>query len=128
MTNSTEVFPIVGCPAVRHPDVADYDRRWFLVDEACQWLPLTRSGPLAEVSIEVRHGSLVLRAPGMLRLDIPMDVIEDDESVWRVAQVSHQSVRAVDEGELAAAWFGNVLNRPCRLFKLHPDESTPSFA
>ncbi|VFR47444.1 ortholog of Bordetella pertussis (BX470248) BP3468 [plant metagenome] len=63
----------------------------------------------------------MLRAPGMLRLDIPLDVIEDDDSVRRVARVADQDVDVVDEGDLAAAWFSNVAGQPCRLVKLHPD-------
>ena len=31
--------------------------------------------------MELRLGYLVLKAPGMLRMDIPLDVIEDDDSV-----------------------------------------------
>ena len=38
------------------------------------------------VTMTMKLGYLVLRAPGMLRLDIPLDVIEDDDSVRRVAQ------------------------------------------
>lgn len=128
MNKRSEFCPIVGCPGVHHPDASDYDQRWFLVDHANQWIGLERCGPLAAVTLDLRHGNLVIRCPGMLRLDLPMDVIEDDESVCRQAKVAAVLVNAVDEGELAAAWFSNVLNFPCRLFKLHPDQATPVFA
>ncbi len=66
-------------------------------------------------------GYLVLRAPGMLRMDIPLDVIEDDDSVVRQASIATQSVAVVDEGDLAAVWFGHVTGQTCRLVKVHPD-------
>jgi hypothetical protein len=33
----------------------------------------------------------------------------------------------VDDGDLPAVWFGNVIGIPCRLVKVHPDESVPKF-
>ena len=66
-------------------------------------------------------GYLVLRAPGMLRMDIPLEVIEDDDSVLRQAMIGAQQVVVVDEGDLAATWFGHVTGQICRLVKVHPD-------
>ena len=71
--------------------------------------------------MSVRFGYLVVRAPGMLRMDIPIDVIEDDDSVLTEARVGGQPVKVVDEGSLAAAWLGDLLGHPCRLVKVHPD-------
>lgn len=57
----------------------------------------------------------------MLRLDVPLDVIEDDDSVERSARIGGSDVRVVDEGELASAWFSQRLGQPCRLVKVHPE-------
>jgi hypothetical protein len=57
----------------------------------------------------------------MLRLDIPLDVLEDDDSVRGQAQVGGRPVDIVDEGELVATWVSKFLERPCRLVKVHPD-------
>jgi hypothetical protein len=127
MTTPNEVVLIVGCPHVGHEDAERFKHRWFLMDEQNHWLGDLSGEPLASVQINISHGNMVLRAPGMLRLDIPMDVIEDDDSVWRDAMVDKLQVRVVDEGDLAAVWFGNVIGRACRLVKVHPDEPTPSF-
>ncbi len=121
MTTDQSSTPIAGCRAVDHPDAAAYDRRWLVVDEDGQWLDASRAEDLARIEIGVRFGYLVLRAPGMLRLDIPMDVIEDDESVVGEARVGTQAVRVVDEGDLAAAWLAEMLGRPARLVKIHPE-------
>ncbi len=118
---------VVGCAPVTHEDAARFDKRWFLVDESNTFDPAVSGQALASIELSISQGNLVLRAPGMLRLDIPMDVIEDDDSVWRDATVGEQTVKVVDEGDLAAVWFGNVLGRACRLVKVHPDEQVPVF-
>ncbi len=118
---------IVGCPVLSHEDAARFEMRWFLVDENFVWHPDQLTRKLSAVQISISFGNMVLRAPGMLRLDLPMDVIEDDDSVCRQAQVGKQVVKVVDEGDLAAAWFSNVVGKPCRLVKIHPDASMPAF-
>ena len=115
------VCPVVSCQGLDRPGSQEYDRRWFVVDEAGQWLSASSAPGLSQVSCEVRMGSLVLRAPGMLRLDIPMDVIEDDDSVRKQVMVSGQKVNVVDEGDVCATWFSHVAGKTCRLVKVHPD-------
>lgn len=122
---STEYELIVGCPKVANDDAARFARRWLVVDEHLAWHSDLYADQLRGVEISMSFGNMVLRAPGMLRLDLPMDVIEDDESVWRDARIGDKSVKVVDEGDLAAVWFSNVTGKPCRLVKIHPDEPTP---
>ncbi|HEX7386057.1 MAG TPA: MOSC N-terminal beta barrel domain-containing protein [Castellaniella sp.] len=118
----TELFhPIAGSAGLDLEDARAYDKRWLLVDDDNVWLGGAQAPRLGELDLSLRFGYLVIRAPGMLRLDIPLDVIEDDESVERVAKVGEQSVKVVDEGDLAAAWFAEWLQKPCRLMKVHPD-------
>ncbi|VFR61200.1 ortholog of Bordetella pertussis (BX470248) BP3468 [plant metagenome] len=117
---SASLQPVAACGPVAAADAA-YDRRWLVVDASGTWLTAQAAPALSRVTPSMKLGYLVLRAPGMLRLDIPLDVIEDDDSVRRVARVADQDVDVVDEGDLAAAWFSNVAGQPCRLVKLHPD-------
>jgi len=117
--NDLACTPVAGCaPAAGAPA---YHRRWLVGDPQGQWLSAQACPGLADIKTELRLGYLVLRAPGMLRLDIPLDVIEDDDSVRRTALVNGKPVDVVDEGDLAAAWLGNCLQRPCRLYKVHPE-------
>jgi hypothetical protein len=76
---------------------------------------------MARIRTELRDGYLILTAPDSPRLDIPVDVIEDDESVRRKVRVWRDEVDAVDEGDLAAQWLGMLLQTPCRLVKMHPE-------
>lgn len=114
-------FPVAACRGTTNADAAAYDKRWLVVDDTGHWLGQSHCEKLADVEVQVGLGFLVLRAEGMLRLDIPLDVIEDDDSVRRQVLIGRQQVDVVDEGDLAAAWFSNFLNRPCRLVKVHPD-------
>jgi uncharacterized protein YcbX len=116
-------YPVAQCGGIGDSAAAQYDRRWLLVDQDGALLAGSSCGALRNVDIGIKFGSLVLRAPGMLRLDIPMDVIEDDDSVRRKALIGGQQVDVVDEGDLAATWFSTFLDQPCRLVKVHPDAS-----
>lgn len=118
--SSSTIHPIAGCAALEGTDYAAYHRRWLVVDETGRWLDGGRCPDLSKIEVSVRFGYLVMRAPGMLRMDIPMDVIEDDDSVVAQALVGDQAVHAVDEGELTAAWLSDLLGRTCRLLKVHP--------
>ena len=113
--------PVAACSPSNHRQAILYHHRWLVVDESSHWLTAQNCPALAEVTTDIKLGYLVLRAPGMLRMDIPLDVIEDDESVWRQATIVTQQATVVDEGDLAAVWFGQVTGRVCRLVKVHPD-------
>jgi uncharacterized protein YcbX len=121
MKPNNEYFPIAACAGCAHPDAADYDKRWLIVDEAGQLVTRDRFPQLGDITTTIRFGYLAVKAPGMLRMDIPLDVIEDDDSVRRVAVVGAQKVDVVDEGDLAATWLTDYLKAPCRLMKVHPD-------
>ena len=120
-TSNTVYFPVVGCAGLERRQAADYHHRWFVVDAQDQWLSAERCEALLTVATELKMGALVLRAPGMLRVDIPLDVIEDDDSVKRTVQVGKQSVIVVDEGDVTATWLTHVAGQACRLVKLHPE-------
>ncbi len=121
MTTESPFQPIAGAAPLAGEAARPYDRRWLAVDDQDRWLDAGRAPGLAGLEISLRFGYLVIRAPGMLRLDVPLDVIEDDVSVERTARVGGRDVRVVDEGDLAAAWFSQWLGQPCRLVKVHPD-------
>jgi len=124
-TDQRMYHPLAGCAGTQDPAAADYDGRWLLVDEDWNGLDFETHPRLAEIGVELRYGYLVIRAPGMLRMDLPLDVIEDDDSVRRTAFLQGQGFDVVDEGDLAAAWVSNFLGSPARLVKVHPDAEPP---
>ena len=108
------VYPVTGLPAVR-ADVT-YAGRWAVVLGTGQ-TPQADAAGLSQVALECRMGYLVLRAPGMLRLDIPLDVIEDDPDVIEERLIDGHMQRVIDEGEWAAAWLTKLAGEPARLVK-----------
>lgn len=121
---SSQYCPIAACGTLQDPSAAPYHLRWLVVDSKGALITQKDQPRLAEVAVAISFGYLAIRGPGMLRMDIPLDVIEDDDSVVRKAVIANQQVNVVDEGDLAAAWISNFLGVPCRLVKVHPDEST----
>lgn len=115
--------PVACCGETQQAEAGAYDRVWLVVNDSGQWLNRTLCPGLASIRVELRLGYLVLTAPGMMRLDIPLDVIEDDDSVRYTMLVGEQQLDVIDEGELAAAWVSNVARIPCRIVKVHPDTS-----
>lgn len=99
----------------------EYAGRWVILDPAGQMLLPPLQQRAGDIEVSLRFGYMVLRAPGMLRLDIPLDVLEDDDSVQRQVQLLGRDITLVDEGDLAAAWVSQWLDTPARLFKIHPD-------
>ncbi|NLC35584.1 MAG: hypothetical protein GX772_03925 [Alcaligenaceae bacterium] len=113
----TASFPLAGAQPVEDAAARACHGRWHLLDAS--GAPLPDGGPgLANVSVRLRFGYLVLQAPGMLRLDIPLDVIEDDPSVLRTVQLDGREVSVADEGAWAAEWFSQVVGQPVRLVKI----------
>lgn len=135
----SEFTPIVACAAVQGRQlVPEYQNRWVLVNAANQ---VVLAAPaqvldgevdtvctadnvhsldhqkLQQLTISIKFGYLVLQAPQMLRLDIPMDVIEDDESAFESIDFQGQTQRAVSEGDLAAQWLSVYFGQALRLMK-----------
>lgn len=117
------VYLLQGGPALSDSKALACTGRWVLGNEQGQVLAADVLPVLSELSIELRFGQLVLRAPGMLRLDIEADVIEDDSDSFSVWQENGQSVQLVDEGDLPAEWFTRYAGQPLRLLKRLPEST-----
>lgn len=124
----TDFQPIAAASSVQDINAKDYQNNWLLVDESNNWLDDKQLSKLNELDISLKFGYLVIRAQGMLRLDIPLDVIEDDTSVELIANINGQQVRVVDEGELASAWFTQWAQLPCKLVKIHPEAGSVNWS
>ncbi|HLR82050.1 MAG TPA: hypothetical protein VK051_02820 [Paenalcaligenes sp.] len=112
---------LVNAPAVHDERARAYAQRWFLCDADRALIPAAQLSKLDELECTFYLGYLRLRAPGMLPLELLLDVIEDDDSVRCIARVGQQQVAAIDEGELAHTWFSQFLGRPVLCLKVDPD-------
>jgi uncharacterized protein YcbX len=98
-----------------------YDREWMVVDAAGACLTQREHPKMALVTPRLRRDTLELRAPGMLRLEIPLGLPDPDTAPTLTVQVWDDTLQAYDCDALTAAWFSNFLGVPCRLVRFHPD-------
>jgi uncharacterized protein YcbX len=93
------------------------DREWIVADAHGTFLSQRELPQMALISTQLTPASLLVKAPGMLQLEIPFasegDVLE--VSVW------NDRVSGVTQGEIADAWFSRYLGRPCRLMRFDPE-------
>jgi len=89
------------------------DREWLVVDAHGEFLSQREYPKMALIETRLTPTSLLLKAPGMLLLDVPLasegDVVE--VRVW------NDQVSAVTQGEIADAWLGSYLGVPARLVR-----------
>lgn len=97
-----------------------YDREWMVVDADGTFLTQREHPRLATVVPRIKADTLELRAPGMLRLEVPLGLADPDETPAITVSIWDDAVKAYDCGDLAATWFGNVLGTACRLVRFHP--------
>ncbi|MFC7289356.1 MOSC domain-containing protein [Herminiimonas glaciei] len=98
-----------------------YDREWMIVDENGDALTQREYPKMALIAPRIKADTLELRAPGMLRLEVPLGLpAPEDEKLIRV-QVWDDQVDAYDCDDTTALWFSNALGVKCRLVRFHPD-------
>ena len=96
-----------------------YDRRWMLVDEDGVFMSQRRFSRMALIRVRLERDDLVVEAPGMPSLKIPL---QTPAGRLMLARVWHDLVESLPVGDDADRWFGEFLGVRCRLVYL-PDES-----
>jgi uncharacterized protein len=89
------------------------DREWVVVDAEDEFLSQREYPKMALIETRLTPSSLLLKAPGMLLLDVP----RDSEGDVRKVRVWDDSVSAVTQGEIADLWLTNYLGVPARLMR-----------
>ena len=117
------IFPVKGCRgmALEAATLAQTglevdgigDREWVVVDADGEFLSQREYPRMALIETRLTTTGLLLKAPGMLLLDVPFacegDVV--DVRVW------NDRVAAVTQGEVADAWISSHLGVPARLMR-----------
>ncbi|AVR98708.1 MOSC domain-containing protein [Pseudoduganella armeniaca] len=98
-----------------------YDREWMVVDANGHYLTQREHPKMALIVPRLKADTLELRAPGMLRLEIPLGLPDPNDAVTIEVELWEERVKAYDGDALTAAWFSNYLGLPCRLVRFHPD-------
>jgi len=102
-----------------------YDREWMVVDLDGRQLTQREHPRMALITPHLKADTLELRAPGMLRLEIPLGLPDPDTAPTLTVQVWDDTVLAYDCDDLTAAWFTNAIDVPCRLVRFHARATRP---
>lgn len=98
-----------------------YDREWMVVDADGQFMTQRDYPKMALIVPRIKADTLELRAPGMLRLEVPLGLPDPSEEATLTVQVWDDSVQAYDCDETTATWFSKFLGVPCRLVRFHAE-------
>jgi uncharacterized protein YcbX len=117
------LYPVKGCRgiAVRSATRAATgleaggvgDREWVVVDAEGEFLSQREYPEMALIETRLTAAGLLLKAPGMLLLEVPLDSEGDVVKV----RVWEDRVSAVTQGEVADLWLSNFLGAPSRLMR-----------
>lgn len=98
-----------------------YDREWMVVDADGNFLTQRQHPKMAAIVPKIRLETLELRAPGMLKLEIPLGLPHPDEERLIRVKVWNDIVQAYDCDDVTTTWFSKFLGTPCRLVRFHPE-------
>jgi hypothetical protein len=125
------LYPIKSCAgiALREATLTEaglmsehiYDREWMVVDADGIFMTQREHPKMALITPRLKAEALELRAPGMLRLEIPLDMPDPQDARVLDVRVWDDTVKAFDCDEITAAWFSGFLGVPCRLVRFHVD-------
>jgi len=121
------IYPIKSCAGIRVQSADLWetglflDRLWMVVDDAGRFISQRTLPRLALVETSLKFESLLVKAPGMLRLDIPIGGFDYSKSRRLDVEVWGQQVAAFPENDLVSTWFSRFLDRPVRLVRIDPD-------
>lgn len=119
------VYPIKSCGgvAVREWEVDErgprHDRRWMLVDETGRFMSQRRYPRMALIRVRLERDYLVVSAPGMSSLRVPLHLPNGKPML---ASVWEDLVETLPVSDDVDRWFGEFLGTRCKLVHM-PDES-----
>ena len=99
---------------------AVYDREWMVVGADGQFLSQREYPRMALITPRLKADTLELRAPGMLRLEIPLGLPDPEHEQTIEVKLWEDTWLAYDCDATTAAWFSKALGVACRLVRFHP--------
>jgi len=111
----------IACPSARLTATGlEWDRQWMVIDSNGTFLSQRTQPKLARIVPEVRPDALVLSAPGMPALSVPLNMLSSTADPILV-RVWKDSCTGVGQGSAADAWVSQVLGAAVRLVRVAPD-------
>jgi uncharacterized protein len=105
----------------------EWDRQWMIVDAKGVFLTQRTHPQLARIVPEVRSEALVLNAPGLAALSVPLTQRGERAPV----RIWNDHCVGVEQGSEAHEWVSRAVAQPARLIRVAPDfgrRANPKFA
>jgi uncharacterized protein len=105
----------------------EWDRQWMIVNDKGTFLSQRTHPQLARIVPEVGSEALVLNAPGLAPLRLPLALAGERAAV----RVWNDACVGVDQGKAAQEWATRAVGQPVRLIRVAPDMdriANPDFA
>jgi uncharacterized protein YcbX len=127
------VYPVKSSRAIAKPRVRvtwtgfEWDRQWMVIDGKGTFLSQRTHPQLARIVPEVASNALVLTAPGLPPLHLPLT--SDGERV--AVRVHRHPCVGLDQGRAANEWVSRALGEAVRLVRVPPNterRADPAFA
>jgi uncharacterized protein YcbX len=122
--DSLHIYPVKSCGGAALDEALiietgfELDRAWMVVDAQGEFVSQRELPRMALITPIVKFSEVVLRAPGMLALVLPVDAAEQPVKV----RVWDDVVNAYDMGNTAAQWFSDFLGvQGLRLARFDPE-------
>jgi uncharacterized protein YcbX len=119
------IYPIKSCAGISLKSAElsatglRHDRRWMLVDETGEFMSQRAHRRMALISTHLSDELLIVGAPGMPDLKIPLR--QENKSLLDVSVWGDTNKGALVSGE-ADRWFSEFLAFPCRLVRKPDDD------
>jgi len=119
------IYPIKSCAGISLKSAElcatglRHDRRWMLVDETGEFMSQRAHPRMALISTHLSDELLIVGAPGMPDLEIPLR--QENKSLLVVSIWGDTNKGALVSGE-ADRWFSEFLAFPCRLVRKPDDD------
>lgn len=128
------IYPIKSCAGLSVPDAhlaldglsssGVHDREWMLVTPDGLFLTQREVPRMAVVRPRIEGATLVVDAPGMPPLHLPL--AHDAGAATLEIVIWEDRVPAADCGADAAAWFSAAIGAACQLVRFRPDFHRPT--
>ena len=127
------VYPVKSSRAIAKPRVRvtwtgfEWDRQWMVIDGKGTFLSQRTHPQLARIIPEVTSNALVLTAPSLPPLQLPLSA--DGERV--AVRVHRDACVGLDQGAVASEWVSRAVGEAVRLVRVPPNaerRANPAFA
>jgi uncharacterized protein len=127
--SALHIYPVKGLKGIELESAActdrglEHDRRWMVVDGNGDFLSQREVPKMATIWTDIAGGSLVLSAPDLPSVDVPLDAKPAQPFKVRVWKSVCDAIPVSAEADV---WLSGYLGRSCRL--VHMPDSTKRFS